>query len=73
MKLLKKEISAKDGAGMVSLRPDTTEDLWHSYNLLQEGDLVRCTTVRKVMKESSTGSTPSSKMRMNLTVEVRMS
>lgn len=71
MKLLKKEISAKDGAGMVSLRPDTTEDLWHSYNLLQEGDLVRCTTVRKVMKESSTGSTTSSKMRMNLTVEVK--
>jgi len=70
MKLLKKQISAKDGSGMVLLRPDTSEDLWHAYNLIQNGDLVRCTTVRKVVKESSTGSTSSSKKRMMLTVSV---
>eukprot|EP00581_Thalassiosira_minuscula_P028771 CAMPEP_0183751230 /NCGR_PEP_ID=MMETSP0739-20130205/1622_1 /TAXON_ID=385413 /ORGANISM="Thalassiosira miniscula, Strain CCMP1093" /LENGTH=418 /DNA_ID=CAMNT_0025987435 /DNA_START=8 /DNA_END=1264 /DNA_ORIENTATION=- len=70
MKLLKKQISAKDGAGFVSLLPDTPEDLWHTYNLLQKGDRVRCTTLRKVSKESSTGSITSSKMRMNLTIEV---
>jgi len=71
MKLLKKQISAKDGSGMVLLRPDTPEDLWHSYNLLQTGDLVRCTTVRKVVKESSTGSVSSNKKRMMLTVAVQ--
>jgi protein pelota len=70
MKLLKKQISAKDGSGTVLLRPDTTEDLWHAYNLLQVGDCVRCTTVRKVTKESSTGSTQSNKKRMMLTVAV---
>lgn len=70
MKCLKKSISAKDGSGTVSLRPDTPEDLWHAYNLLQEGDLVRCTTIRKVVKESSTGSTTSQKMKMSLTIEV---
>ena len=70
MKCLKKSISAKDGSGTVSLRPETPEDLWHAYNLLQEGDLVRCTTIRKVVKESSTGSTTSQKMKMNLTIEV---
>ena len=70
MKLLKRIISAKDGTGSIVLRPDTPEDLWHTYNLLQKGDLVRCTTLRKVTKESSTGSTTSNKIRMNLTIEV---
>lgn len=70
MKLIKKQISAKDGSGFVSLLPNTPEDLWHTYNLLQKGDRVRCTTLRKVNKESSTGSVTSSKVRMNLTIEV---
>jgi protein pelota len=71
MKLLKKQISAKDGSGMILLRPETAEDLWHTYNLLQTGDLVRCTTIRKVVKESATGSTSSSKKRMMLTVQIQ--
>ena len=71
MKLLKKQISAKDGSGMVLLRPDTPEDLWHAYNLLQTGDRVRCTTVRKVVKESATGSVSSNKKRLMLTVSLQ--
>lgn len=71
MKLLKKQISAKDGSGMVLLRPDTPEDLWHAYNLLQTGDRVRCTTVRKVVKESATGSVSSNKKRLMLTVALQ--
>ncbi|KAL7506600.1 hypothetical protein ACHAXN_003859 [Cyclotella atomus] len=71
MKLLKKQISAKDGSGLISLLPTTPEDLWHTYNLLSTSDLVRCTTLRKVSKESSTGSVTSSKVRMNLTIEVQ--
>mmetsp|Transcript_18549 Transcript_18549/g.21346 ORF Transcript_18549/g.21346 Transcript_18549/m.21346 type:complete len:410 (-) Transcript_18549:160-1389(-) len=71
MKILKRNISAKDGSGSIVLRPDNTEDLWHAYNLFQTHDLVRCTTVRKVVKESSTGSTSSSKVRMSLTIEVQ--
>jgi protein pelota len=39
--------------------------------LLQKGDLVRCTTVRKVVKESNTGSTTSSKKRLMLTIELK--
>ena len=71
MKIVKKNISAKDGSGSVMLRPETPEDLWHSYNLLKKEDLVRCTTVRKVIKESSTGSTTSSKKRLMLTIKLR--
>jgi protein pelota len=71
MKVIKKNISTKDGSGSIMLRPETPEDLWHSYNLLQGGDLVRCTTVRKVVKESNTGSTTSSKKRLMLTIQVK--
>jgi protein pelota len=71
MKIIKRSISAKDGSGSIMLRPDTPEDLWHTYNLLQNGDLVRCTTVRKVVKESNTGSTTSSKKRLMLTVSLK--
>lgn len=71
MKVLKKQISAKDGSGLIVLRPETPEDLWHAFNLLQEGDLVRCTTLRKVIKETSTGSTSSSKKRLSLTIRLK--
>lgn len=71
MKIIKRSISAKDGSGFIMLRPETSEDLWHAYNLLQKGDLVRCTTSRKVVKESNTGSTTSSKKRLMLTINVK--
>ena len=71
MKIVKKNISAKDGSGSIMLRPETPEDLWHSYNLLKKDDLVKCTTVRKIVKESSTGSTTSSKKRLMLTIRLR--
>jgi protein pelota len=71
MKILKKNISFKDGSGSIMLRPETTEDLWHTYNLLRKDDLVRCTTVRKIVKESNTGSTTSSKKRMMLTIRIK--
>ena len=70
MKILKKNISTKDGSGSIMLRPETTEDLWSAYNLLRHEDLVRCTTVRKIVKESNTGSTTSSKKRMMLTIRI---
>jgi len=70
MKLIKKNISAKDASGTILLRPDLPEDLWHAYNLLQTSDLVRCTTLRKVVNTSSTGSTTSNKVRTNLTIRV---
>lgn len=70
MKLLKKNISAKDATGTILLRPDVPEDLWHAYNLLHQNDLVRCTTLRKVINTSNTGSTTSSKVRTNLTIRV---
>eukprot|EP00968_Pinguiococcus_pyrenoidosus_P024403 scaffold4635_cov267-Pinguiococcus_pyrenoidosus.AAC.26 len=70
MKVLKRAISAKDGEGVVRLRCEDGEDLWHAYNLIEAGDRVRCTTLRKVTKSSSTGSVTSNKMRLTLTLAV---
>jgi len=72
MKIIKRNISAKDGSGSIVIRCEVPEDLWHLYNLLQEkqGDMVKSTTFRKVTKESSTGSVTSNKVRLKLKIEV---
>lgn len=50
MKLLKKQINEKDGAGSVVLRAEEPEDMWHIYNLIHVSDSVKTTTIRKVRK-----------------------
>jgi len=69
MKLLQKNISSKDAFGSIKLLPETADDLWHTYNLLQpETDLVLCSTLRKVINTSTTGSTTSKKIRTKLKI-----
>lgn len=70
MRLLKKQISAKDGEGLVKLLVEEPEDLYHVFHLVCKGDYVRASTVRKVVLESNTGSVQSRQQRMNLTLEV---
>lgn len=48
MKLLKQQISEKDGGGFVVLRAEEPEDMWHVYNLIHVSDSVKTTTIRKV-------------------------
>uniref|UniRef100_A0AAQ4QP46 Protein pelota homolog n=1 Tax=Gasterosteus aculeatus aculeatus TaxID=481459 RepID=A0AAQ4QP46_GASAC len=69
MKLLHKDIE-KDNAGQVTLMPEEAEDMWHTYNLLQVGDSLRASTIRKVQTESATGSVGSSRVRTTLTLSV---
>ncbi|XP_076812620.1 protein pelota homolog [Clavelina lepadiformis] len=69
MKLIYKDIS-KDSSGQVTLIPEDGEDLWHTFNLLQPGDSLRCTTLRKVQVESATGSVGSNRVRTTLTIGV---
>ncbi|KAF8812553.1 hypothetical protein BYT27DRAFT_7182996 [Phlegmacium glaucopus] len=69
MKLVNKFID-KHGAGHVTLRPEDDEDMWHLYNLIQNGDSVRGPAVRRVQTVSSTGSTESHRIRLNLTIQV---
>ncbi|KAF5279165.1 hypothetical protein FQR65_LT03411 [Abscondita terminalis] len=67
MKLVYKSVD-KDGEGTVGLLPEEPEDMWHAYNLISEGDVVRSTTIRKVQSESATGSSTSNRVRTTLTI-----
>ena len=69
MKLIRKDL-AKDSSGQVTLCPEDGEDMWHIYNLLQPGDSLRASTLRKVQIESSTGSVGSNRVRTTLTIQV---
>lgn len=54
----------------MTLIAEQSEDMWHAYNVISVGDCVRCSTIRKVQNETSTGSSSSTRMRMNLAVVV---
>jgi len=69
MQLVKQEYVKGEG-GSLTLVADTGEDLWHVYNLVAAGDQLRAATIRKVTRETSTGSQESQRMRLTLTVEV---
>uniref|UniRef100_A0A8C7MFA9 Protein pelota homolog n=1 Tax=Oncorhynchus kisutch TaxID=8019 RepID=A0A8C7MFA9_ONCKI len=53
-------------SAQVTLMPEEAEDMWHTYNLLQIGDSLMASTIRKVQTESSTGSVGSSRVRTTL-------
>ncbi|XP_077297896.1 pelota mRNA surveillance and ribosome rescue factor [Arctopsyche grandis] len=69
MKLVHRYLD-KDGVGSISLIPEESEDMWHAYNLIAEGDIVTSSTFRKVQNESATGSSTSSRVRTILTIKV---
>lgn len=54
----------------VKLVPEESEDMWHAYNLIAEGDNVRSTTIRKVQNETATGSSSSNRIRTTLKISV---
>ncbi|KAI9271449.1 hypothetical protein BY458DRAFT_586530 [Sporodiniella umbellata] len=69
MKLISKTLE-KDASGSVTLLPEELEDMWHVYNLISKGDMIKATTIRRLQSESSTGSSTSQRVRMNLTIAV---
>ncbi|KAJ3330892.1 hypothetical protein HDU93_010036 [Gonapodya sp. JEL0774] len=69
MKLIRKYLE-KDSSGSITLCPEETEDMWHAYNLIQAGDQLKATAIRKVVSESSTGTTDKTSVRMQLTIQV---
>ncbi|GAA94892.1 uncharacterized protein L969DRAFT_89848 [Mixia osmundae IAM 14324] len=70
MRLVKRHID-KDLSGFIVLRAERDEDIWHAYNLIQEGDRVRAGAVRRIQSESSTGSVESHRIKLNLTIKVQ--
>lgn len=47
-----------------------SEDMYHLYNLIEVGDHVRASAVRRVQSESTTGSIESKRVHTTLTIEV---
>jgi len=47
--------------------------MYHLYNLIQPGDVVRSSAVRRVQSESSTGSVASQRVKLHLTIQVTKS
>ncbi|KAI9448170.1 pelota [Lactarius indigo] len=68
MKIVGKHIVK--GSGYIKVRPEEDEDMWHLYNLIQEGDNVRAPAIRRVQNVSATGSSESHRVRTNLTLQV---
>ena len=54
----------------ITLIAEESEDMWHAYNLIMEGNIVRASTIRKVQTESATGSSTSNRVRTVLTIQV---
>lgn len=65
MRILSKRINGRNGDGSIQLQADEPEDMYHLFNLICKGDLVLATTVRNVVKESNTGSTSKSRIKVN--------
>ncbi|EOO02882.1 putative translation factor protein [Phaeoacremonium minimum UCRPA7] len=58
------------GEDSVSLLPTEPEDMWHANNLISPEDILRAHAIRKVTKESSTGSTSTERVHTELTIRV---
>lgn len=71
MKLIKQSIDPRLLSGTVTLLPTCSEDMWSCYNLLQNGDRIRASAIRRVTSTSaSTGSTTSSRVHTTLTLAI---
>lgn len=69
MKLVHKKVD-RNGEGSVKLVATESEDMYDLYNLIGAGSIVKATTIRKVQRQTATGSSESERMKITLTIEV---
>ncbi|KAH9814560.1 eRF1 domain 1-domain-containing protein [Melampsora americana] len=69
----KKGCKISKGEGSMTLEAQNDEDIWHAYNLINIGDEVRSSAVRKIVSESNStsGNKESRRVHLNLTIEVK--
>lgn len=70
MRQIFRDIDNKTKAGSVKLEAADSEDMWHLYNLLAPGDIIKAPTIRKVQHESNTGSSSAERVRITLAISV---
>lgn len=69
MKIHKKELE-KNGTGYIIVTPEIPEDLWHLFHIITDGDQVKGVAIRKIAKESSTGSINNERVKITLKISV---
>ncbi|KAH7826810.1 putative protein pelota [Monocercomonoides exilis] len=72
MKILHRSIQ-RNGAGTVNLIPETDDDLWHAFNLIQIGDCVSTKTMRRVKLETQANATRGERVPVFLKIAVTSS
>ena len=55
----------------IALIAEDPEDMWHAYNLINIGDSIRSSTIRRVVNESSVGLTTTSRVHTTLRILVK--
>lgn len=58
------------GEDSIQLLPTDPEDMWHANNLIAPEDVLRAHAIRKVAKESATGSSASERVHTTLTIAI---
>ncbi|KAK4461539.1 hypothetical protein QBC42DRAFT_92302 [Cladorrhinum samala] len=66
----KRALAALDADEPVGLQVTDAEDMWHAYNLIQVGDVVSASSPRKVMEQTTTGSSATRTVYIMLSVKV---
>ncbi|KAL8170832.1 hypothetical protein V2J09_022636 [Rumex salicifolius] len=69
MKIVHRDF-VRNGPGVVKMLPDEADDLWIAYNLISEGDFVKATTVRKVLREAASGGRDAERIKLRLEINV---
>lgn len=74
VRITTKEITPPNPSQIYPSMPTTNTKFlssqWHAYNLISPNDILRASAIRRVTTESSTGSTSSSRVHINLTIRV---
>lgn len=70
MKLLGKNIDKKY-CGSYTLVAEEAEDMWHAYNLINNEDKLRSSSIRRIKTETSAGLTSTSRVHFTLTIAVK--
>ncbi|CAG9323031.1 unnamed protein product [Blepharisma stoltei] len=70
MKILNQNL-VKGGQGSITVKMDVPDDMWHIYNIINNGDAIKATTLRKIKEESKTGSVVTTKKKISLLLRIR--
>lgn len=70
MKVHHRDINHKNKSGLMIFTAEEPEDLWHIYNIMDNGDKLTASTIRNVKRETSTGSRTTERKHFKITIKI---